>query len=98
MDPVKISSPIDTIVGRSLWIPFEAFHIQRNGKCRRVLAKDLPIFATKDEVLKFINNNPSLSGRALDWIEFQNKEIMRIPKLHDFVKESYVNERRSPLQ
>lgn len=76
MDPVRIPETPDPLPrGPSLFIPYDCFNIQKNGKHDTKLALDLPPQKTHHEAKVFITSQ-RLLGRAVNYVEYSVTEIM----------------------
>lgn len=85
MDPVRVPETPDPLPrGSSLFIPFDCFNIQPNGSSDQRIALDLPPKKTHHEAKIYVTN-VRLMGRAINYTEYSDAEILKSPQLMNYL-------------
>lgn len=87
--PIRIDDSPDPLPrGPSIFIPYEAFNIQKDGSSDSTIALDLPPMHTIQQARLYIMNNRDLATRAISYSEYgrdeakKNKEIVAYLTIH----------------
>lgn len=87
--PIRIDDSPDPLPrGPSIFVPYEAFNIRKDGKADSKIALDLPPMHNIQQARLYIMNNRELASRAISYSEFgrneakKNKEIVAYLAIH----------------
>jgi hypothetical protein len=90
--PIRIDDSPDPLPrGPSIFIPYEAVKVYKDGSADSTIALDLPPMHTIQQARLYIMNNRELASRAISFSEYgrdeakKNKEIVDYLKIHGVV-------------
>ena len=90
--PIRIDDSPDPLPrGLSIFIPYEAFNIRKDGSSDSEIALDLPPMKTIQQARLYIMNNHLLASRAISYTEYgvdeakKRKEIVSYLSIHGVV-------------